>query len=104
MRAGEALGLDVSQISADRRTLTICQKAKRGELQLYMKTKNGERQVDLCPELAAMFREFIGSRTSGLLFSTVTGRQLLQSNTLQDSLHPILHEAPGRAPISFGLG
>jgi hypothetical protein len=40
--------------------------------------------------LAAMLKDFIGARTSGLLFCTSTGRQLLQSNTLQDSLHPIL--------------
>ena len=92
MRVGEALGLDVSQISEDRRTLTICQKAKRGELQPYLKTKNGERQIDLCPELAELLSQFIGSRTAGLLFSTATGNQLLQSNTLQDSLHTILRK------------
>jgi hypothetical protein len=37
-----------------------------------------------------MLREHIGNRTSGLLFCTSTGGQLLQTNTLQDSLHPIL--------------
>ncbi len=40
--------------------------------------------------LAAMLQDFIGTRTPGLLFQTSTGAQLLQSNTLQDSLHPIL--------------
>jgi hypothetical protein len=50
------------------------------------------RDVDLCTSLAAMLRDFIGNRTSGLLFCTSTGGQLLQSNTLQDSLHPILKE------------
>jgi len=39
-----------------------------------------------------MLRHFIGGRRSGLLFCTSTGRQLLQSNTLQDSLHLILAE------------
>jgi hypothetical protein len=37
-----------------------------------------------------MLRDFVGSRTEGLLFQTSTGAQLLQSNTLSDSLHPIL--------------
>jgi hypothetical protein len=37
-----------------------------------------------------MLPEHIGNRTSGLLFSTSTGGQLLQANTLQDSLHPIV--------------
>ena len=46
--------------------------------------------MDLCTSLATMLKDFIGARTSGLLFQTSTGGQLLQSNTLQDSLHPIL--------------
>jgi hypothetical protein len=46
-----------------------------------------------------MLRDFVGTRTSGLLFHTSTDNQLLQANTLQDSLHPILkklkHEKGG---------
>jgi hypothetical protein len=42
--------------------------------------------------VSAMVKELIGTRTPGLLFQTCTGAQLLQSNTLQDSLHPILKE------------
>jgi hypothetical protein len=91
LRAGEALGLAIGKhISSDCRTLNIRQKAKGGLIQPYLKTKNGVRDVDLCSNLAAMLRDFIGTRTSGLLFQTCTGAQLLQSNTLQDSLHPIL--------------
>lgn len=91
LRAGEALGLEIGKhISPDFRTLYIQQKAKRGVIQKYLKTKNGTREVDLCSSLAAMLRDFIGGRSSGLLFQTSTGAQLLQSNTLQDSLHPIL--------------
>jgi hypothetical protein len=65
-------------------------KAMRGKIQPNLKTKHGERDTDLCTPLAAMLRDFIGSRALGLLFCTSTGKQLLQSNTLQDSLHPIL--------------
>lgn len=90
LRAGEALGLDVRSISDDFRTLRICQKAKRGILQPYLKTQAGEREVDLCVSLSLRLKEFIGSRKTGLLFCTASGKQLLQSNTLQDSLHPIL--------------
>jgi integrase len=91
LRAGEALGLELDKhISKDRRTLYIRQKAKRGEIQPYMKTQNGERDVDLCTPLAAVLKEFIGTRTSGLLFCTATGRQILQTDILRDSLHPIL--------------
>ena len=100
LRVGEALGLEIGKhISQDFRTLSIVQKAKAGEIQPYLKTKNGERQVDLSRALAEILREFVGERTSGLLFHTSTGAQLLQSNTLSDSLHPVLdylaHERGG---------
>ncbi len=69
--AGEALGLEVDKhISPDFRTLYIQQKAKRGEIQPYLKTKSGERQVDLCCSLAKMLRDF--KRTEGLLFHSST--------------------------------
>ena len=100
LRAGEALGLEIDKhISEDFRTLCIVQKAKRGVIQPYLKTKNGMREVDLCRQLAEMLREYLGDRRSGLLFHSSTGAQLLQSNALSDSLHPILdymaHERGG---------
>jgi hypothetical protein len=91
LRAGEALGLELDKhFSPDFRILYIQQKAKRGIIQPHLKTKAGEREVDLCSALAKMLRDFVGDRTEGLLFRTSTGGQLLQANTLQDSLHPIL--------------
>jgi hypothetical protein len=50
-------------------TLYIRQKAKRGEIQPYLKTQNGERDVDVCKPLAEMLREHIGTRTSGCCFA-----------------------------------
>jgi hypothetical protein len=100
LRVGEVLGIEIDKhISDDFRTLYIMQKAKRGQIQPYLKTKNGTRHVDLCAQLADMLREFVGHRRSGLLFRSSTGAQLLQSNALSDSLHPILdyiaHERGG---------
>jgi hypothetical protein len=100
LRVGEALGLEIDQhISSDFRTLQIVQKAKRGEIQPYLKTINGKRQVDLCTPLAAMLREYVGDRTAGLLFPSDAGTPLRQSNVLLRSLHPILdylaHEVGG---------
>jgi hypothetical protein len=93
LRAGEALGLEIGKhISEDCRTLYVQQKAKRGVIQPYLKTKNGTREVDLCSVLAKQLIGFIGKRTSGLLFQTASGAQMLQSNTLRDSLHPILEK------------
>jgi hypothetical protein len=37
-----------------------------------------------------MLREFAGDRREGLLFRRSSGQQMLQSNILRDSLHPIL--------------
>ena len=61
-----------------------------GEIQQYLKTKNGERDVDLCVDLAQMLKAYVGTRTSGLLFQTSSGKQVSQRNILRDSLHPSL--------------
>lgn len=99
LRAGEALGLPVEKVSKDARTLVVSQKAKRGKIQTYLKTQNGEREVDLCERLAALLREQIGARTSGLVFCNESGEQLSQRDILKYSLHPILkklgHEQGG---------
>src|SRR5256885_16736023 len=51
-------------------------------LQDHMKTKNADsrhgRVVDLSEPLAAMLREFVGGRTSGLVFCKPDGSQLMQ--------------------------
>ena len=62
-------------IFPDCRTLNIIQKVKRGGIQQYLKTKHGKRYVDLSTPLAAMLRDFIDTRTSGLLFQPSTGAQ-----------------------------
>jgi len=101
MRAGEALGLEIDKhISEDCRTLYIRQKAKRGILQPYTKTRSGTevnldgecigRDVDLCSPLATMLRVFTGNRKSGLLFCRPNGLQVLQRTVLKMSLHRIL--------------
>ena len=56
----------------------------------FLKTNNGEREIDLPPSVAKMLREFIGERRSGLLFPSRTGRPLHQSDILRRVLHPIL--------------
>jgi hypothetical protein len=77
-------------MSPDFRTLYIRQKAKAGDIQQYLKTKNGEREVDLCVDLAEMLKAYVGNRTFGLLFHTSSGRRVSQRTILRDSLHPSL--------------
>jgi integrase len=93
LRFGEALGIDIKNIAPDRSTIKICQKAWRGQLHDFLKNRNkGEREIDLHPAVAAMLKDFIGERNSGLLFCSRTGKQLWQTNILRRSLHPILAE------------
>ena len=64
----------------------------RGEIHDYLKTENGEREIDLPEDVANLLVEFIGNRTSGLLFKTRYGKQWSQSNILRRHLHPALEE------------
>lgn len=90
LRFGEALGIDIKDISADCFTIKIRQKAWRTQIHEFLKTKNGKRQIDLHPNVAAMLKRFIGERKSGLLFVSRSGKPLEQSNILRRTLHPIL--------------
>jgi integrase len=86
---GEALGLDIKNVSADGTTITVTEKAYHGEVQDFLKTKNGNRVVDLAPEVGKLLREYIGKR-KGLVFATRNGKPLSQSNVLRRQLHPLL--------------
>jgi len=90
LRFGEALGIEIPHVSSDGSCIQIRQKAWRGQLHEFLKTRNGEREIDLHPSVAKFLREFIGERKSGLLFRTRTGQQLHQSNILRRVLHPML--------------
>src|SRR5215472_7071637 len=83
-----------ASLKPDFRTLDIVQKAKRGELRDYMKTKNAEskhgRVVDLPVALATLLCEFVAARRSGLVFCKDDSSQLMQRDILKYSLHPIL--------------
>jgi integrase len=99
LRIGEALGLEIGDVSADGRTLTVRQSVWNGQVQ-SPKTDNAKREVDLAPVLASMLRVYIGQQTSGMLFCTSTGRPISQRNILGRSLHPAL-ETLGIAKTGF---
>jgi integrase len=92
LRLGEALGIDVKDISSDCATIKITQKAWKTQVHGFLKTDNGRREIDLHSSVAAMLNEFVGERKSGLLFCSKSGKPLHQSNILRRSLHPILAE------------
>src|SRR5439155_7688810 len=47
LRIGEALGIDIRNISPDCSTIKIRQKAWRGKIHDYLKTPDGDRVIDL---------------------------------------------------------
>jgi len=84
--------IDIKYISPDCSTIKIHQKVWRGKIQKFLKTEDGKREIDLHSSVAALLREFIGDRKSGLLFCTRTGKPLSQSNVLRRWLHPTLKQ------------
>jgi integrase len=94
LRFGEALGIKVQDISSDCSTIKIVQKAWRSQIHNFLKTDSGSREIDLCPALASMLKEYLdkhqGTLKSDLLFQSKSGKPLHQSNMLRRTLHPIL--------------
>ena len=89
-RIGELLGLEIKDLLDDLTTLRIIQQAKGTQLTSELKTANSVRLVDLCPEVAALLREFLGDRSSGLVFRNRSGRPLNSSNIRKRVIHPVL--------------
>jgi integrase len=85
LRLGKALGIRLEKILDGGTRIIIDQKACRGEIHDYLKTENGEREVDLPANVAKLLIEFIGNRKTGLLFCTRHGNQLSQRNILRHS-------------------
>ena len=96
LRIGEALGIDIKDISPDCTVIKIRQKAWNGQIHKYLKTPNGNREIDLHSSIAALLKGYIGNRTSGLLFCSRSGRQLWQSNILRRGLYPALKKLQWR--------
>ena len=90
LRVGEALGIRIEKVLDHGSRIIIDEKAWRGEIHDYLKTENGEREIDLPANVAKLLVEFIGGCKSGLLFCTRHGKQLSQSNILRRHLHPAL--------------
>jgi|SRR6185437_4930536 len=94
LRFGEALGIKIQDISPDCSTIKIVQRAWRSQIHDFLKTDSGSREIDLCPALAAMLKEYLDKHKaalkSGLLFQSRSGKPSHQSHILRRTLHPIL--------------
>ena len=90
LRIGEALGIEIKHLSHDFGTISIEQKVYLGVVEGRLKTESSARKVDLHPDIGAVVRAFVGSRTTGLLFSTPDGMPLNPSNIANTHLYPAL--------------
>jgi integrase len=91
-RIGELLGLEIKNLLDDCTTLHIVQQAKGTKLTPELKTANSVRFVDISTEVAVLLREFLGSRTSGLVFPNRVGKPLNPSNIRNRVIHTLLEE------------
>jgi integrase len=89
-RVGELLGLEIKDLLDDFTTIRVVQQAKGTELTPDLKTANSVRFVDICPEVAALIKEYLRGRTSGLVFSSRMGKPLNPSNLRTRVIHPLL--------------
>ena len=89
LRIGEALGLKLGEhLSGDFSTIRVRQSVWRGSVQAP-KTDNAVREIDIPASLAALLKASVGSRSSGFLFHSESGRPLTQRNLLRDGLGQI---------------
>src|SRR6266699_3051954 len=89
-RIGELLGLEIKDLLDDFTTVRIIQQAKGKKLTPELKTANSVRFVDISPEVAALLKEFLAGRTSGLVFPNRVGKPLNPSNIRNRVIHPLL--------------
>jgi len=91
MRIAEALGLDIDKhISGDGTMIKVRCQVKITRIVEYLKTGAAWREIDLCPELAALLLKYIGDR-KGLLFPSKTGQTpMAYANIRRRWLHPKL--------------
>jgi len=99
-KGGQA-GLEIDKhISEDFLTISIEQKARHGKVEKRLKTASATRKVDLHPAVAAMLREFVGTRKTGFLFRTRKGNPVGPSNILRRHLHPALKQLGYNNPFT----
>jgi integrase len=91
-RIGELLGLEIKDLLDDFTTIRVVQQAKGTRITSELKTVNSARFVDLCPEVAALLKEFVGGLNSGLVFPNRFGKPLNPSNIRNRVIHPLLRE------------
>lgn len=89
-RIDEPFSLEIKDLLGDFTTVRIIRQAKGKHLTTELKTANSERLVDISPEVAALLKEFLAGRTTGLVFPNRGGTPLNPSNVCNRVIRPLL--------------
>ena len=92
LRVGEALGVRIENIHDNGSRIVIKSKVWKRIEQDFLKTSNGEREIDLPKSVAKLLMDFIGDRKSGFLFCSKNSKPLSESNIVNRWLHPMLEQ------------
>jgi len=103
LRVGETLGVRIENIRDNGSRIVIKSKVWKGIEQDFLKTDNGEREIDLPKSVAKLLMDFIGDRKSGFLFCSKNSKPLSESNIVNRWLHPMLEQlkAPKAGNCAF---
>jgi integrase len=87
MRASELYGLRVEDVDLDKAVIFV-RRSVSGSTEGSTKTENADRIIGIDDSLVQLLRNWIGDRKFGYVFPSNSGTPLLNSNVLEDDLHP----------------
>jgi len=106
LRVGETLAVRIENIRDNGSRIVIKSKVWKGIEPDFLKTDNGEREIDQPKSVAKLLMDFIGDRKSGFLFCFKNSKALSESNIVNRWLHPIVRRSEcllPRCPQLFGF-
>ena len=89
MRASELYGLRVEDVQLDKGVVFVTRSVS-GSTEGSTKSQNADRIIVIDDGLVQLLRDWIRNRKFGYVFPSNAGTPLLNSNVLEDDLHPIL--------------
>jgi integrase len=89
MRASELYGLRVEDVQLHKAIIFV-RRSVSGSTEGSTKSENADRIIGIDDSLVQLLQDWIGNRKFGYVFPSNAGTPLLNSNVLEDDLHPVL--------------
>jgi integrase len=89
MRASELCGMRVEDVALDKDIIFV-RRSVSGSTEGSTKSENADRIIGIDDGLIELLRDWIGDRKFGYVFPSNAGTPLLNSNVLEDDLHPVM--------------